>query len=482
MIEILTFFLGMVSGPQTVELSVADEVAWVEVWLDGEVVARLQEPPWTLDVDLGPALLPHELLAVAHDDGGQEMARSRRWINVETPVADARLELVAQPGKPPTAVILHWEGVARRQLEGFEVTLDGAPLVAGRTSDGILGATLPVVDLGLPHVLEATVRLGGGQEQSLTAAFGGRLGLTLDSELTAVIPTLEPGAGSLPKVDELVDWFRADGMALEVHGVEQGQGDVLLVRSPSVQAWIDTQADQAVAWGRNLRGRPVVRGRAHFDSARFFSDPKAAFEDRAGPGGAQVALSLLALRGATSLGSDDHLRIVSTDAAPLVAGAVAPEMFATSPEIEGAAGGLLRLATRDLATDFPDQTADAVALAGMLAHAGHGRRVVVLMLEGPEPADDASLYSPGQVRDYLRSLGVPLRVWSLTGPTTSFEHPEWGRVEVLDGPKGPLRTLEKATGELRQELARQRVVWLVGTHLPGTVELGPTARGVRWPE
>ena len=360
--------------------------------------------------------------------------------------------------------------------------LDGMPLAAGRTPDGLLGARLPEVDLDLPHVLEATVRLGGGQEQSLTAAFGGRLGLTLDSELTAVVPTLTTGSGSLPKAENLSDWFRVGDRAIEVHGTERGEGDVLVVRSPSVQAWIDARADAAVAWGRNLPGHSGSRGAVRFDSARFFSDPKTAFENRSGPAGPQIGLALLALRSATDLGSDNHLRIVSTDAAPLVAGSVAPEMFATSPEIDGATGGLLRLATRNVATDFPDQTADAVALAGMLAHAGHGRRVVVLILEGPEPRADASLYSPTQVRDYLRALGVPLRVWSTTGPAEGFQHPGWGMVEVLDGPKRPLRALEQAMTRLRQEIARQRVVWLVGTHLPGTVDLGPAAQGVRWPE
>ena len=44
------------------ELGVGAEAAEVEVLLDGRSVATLDAPPWRLDVDLGEALVPHELL------------------------------------------------------------------------------------------------------------------------------------------------------------------------------------------------------------------------------------------------------------------------------------------------------------------------------------------------------------------------------------------------------------------------------------
>jgi hypothetical protein len=41
------------------------------------------------------------------------------------------------------------------------------------------------------------------------------------------------------------------------------------------------------------------------------------------------------------------------------------------------------------------------------------------------------------------------------------------------------RQFDAALAALFKSLARQRIVWVAGTHLPHTVELGPLARGVR---
>ena len=97
MIEIVTLFLGLVNGPQPVELAVRQGAAvQVEVRLDGQVVKRLKSPPWRLEVDLGEALAPHELVAVAYDESGRELARARRWINIDLP--RAQIDGQAPPG------------------------------------------------------------------------------------------------------------------------------------------------------------------------------------------------------------------------------------------------------------------------------------------------------------------------------------------------------------------------------------------------
>ena len=46
MIELITLFLGLLTGPHPVELAVGDAVATVELSLDGRQVARLEGPPW----------------------------------------------------------------------------------------------------------------------------------------------------------------------------------------------------------------------------------------------------------------------------------------------------------------------------------------------------------------------------------------------------------------------------------------------------
>ena len=83
MIEFITLFLGgLMTGPRPVEIMAGDAVAIVEVWLDGELEQRLNAPPWKLEVDFGPELLPHVLEAVALDSKAEELARARQWINM----------------------------------------------------------------------------------------------------------------------------------------------------------------------------------------------------------------------------------------------------------------------------------------------------------------------------------------------------------------------------------------------------------------
>ncbi len=65
MIEFVSLFLGLLIGPRPVELAVDNTVAAIELSLDGRQVARLDGPPWSTTVDLGPELLPHRLEAHA---------------------------------------------------------------------------------------------------------------------------------------------------------------------------------------------------------------------------------------------------------------------------------------------------------------------------------------------------------------------------------------------------------------------------------
>ena len=65
------------------------------------------------------------------------------------------------------------------------------------------------------------------------------------------------------------------------------------------------------------------------------------------------------------------------------------------------------------AQDEPRKYTDAVAVAGVKGVTGSQRRAVVYILS---TKDDASSHPPAVVRRYLQSVGVPLFVWSLTGP------------------------------------------------------------------
>jgi hypothetical protein len=116
--------------------------------------------------------------------------------------------------------------------------------------------------------------------------------------------------------------------------------------------------------------------------------------------------------------------------------------------------------------------ADAVAVAGLTAADQERRRAVVLIL-GPG-AHDAGSLSPGEAVAFLSDLRVPLFVLSM-GRKPSPETSRWPAPATVPA----ARQFEGALAGALQSLARQRIVWVAGTWLPHTVELGPPARGVR---
>ena len=79
----------------------------------------------------------------------------------------------------------------------------------------------------------------------------------------------------------------------------------------------------------------------------------------------------------------------------------------------------------------------------------------MIVVLGSTPAPDASEHSPAVIRRYLQRVGVPLRVWSLTGPRPDLAE-TWGEVRDVS----TQAELVKATEDLRQELDSQRVAWV----------------------
>ena len=74
-VAFLSLFLGLTSGDRQVRLAVQGRIAEVQLLLDGEEVARLDTPPWIAPIDLGPQLVPHELVArCARPAGGRSRA------------------------------------------------------------------------------------------------------------------------------------------------------------------------------------------------------------------------------------------------------------------------------------------------------------------------------------------------------------------------------------------------------------------------
>ena len=455
MVEFLSLLIGLFTGSHTVQLDVVGEVVAVEVRLDGAALATLTRPPWELEVDFGPTPQPHQLLAIARDGDGEEVGRATRWVNLADSSAAAAMTLDPGGDGRPAAVLLSWQSIGVRRPSAVELSFDGEPLAVTDPRR----TPLPPYDPKQIHFVSAVVRFSDERVSRLEASFGGELGEEVRTELTAVAVHLEKGA-RLPPPEKLQSWFLKDGAPLAVHGVEKGPAEVILVRDPTAQPYLERLGELAL---------DVVGGVA-----------------RTGPESTQVEQIRRRtrmnqrdqdLRYLAWLGDDVHLRFLAPGAAPILGEGLTPWLFLHSPSYGAAEGGLLRVSQRLPRMEFPLRLADAVATAGMAAHGTHRRRAVVLLLA--DAAGDRSSYSSAAATDYLRQLHVPLAVWSFAA---DGEHSDWSQARYV-GPEPRDRKLpgrfRDALGELKRELRRQRIVWLEGHHLPQAIELSPAARGVR---
>ncbi len=419
MIEFVSLFFGLLHGVHAVELSAAGPVAEIELRLDGSTIGVLGEPPWLFDCDFGEDLVPHELVAIARDAEQREIDRNRQWVNLRLEGdAEAAIVFSGGEGGQPRAVGLVWESIGQRRPRAIELELDGQPLAVGDPAY----IELPAYDPEAMHFLSATLHFDEAPTR-LEASFGGGRGSEIRTDLTAVAITLDEGV-KMPRPAQLEGWFLAGGEPVRVHGVEEGEAEVVVVRDPEAQ--------------------PVLEG---------------------------VVSSVKAM-GFAALGRKSFLRVVSPAAAPLSPTEVVPEMFLWSEPHDAADQGLLWLSQQQRRQAFAAMFPNAVALAGMQAHASTRRRAVVLLLGGSPT--ERRVYSPAVARNYLRLLQVPFFVWSLT----TEPNPEWPDAEDVDV-RTNLKLLRQAIRRLRETLDAQRIVWLEGSYLPQAIELAPQARGIR---
>jgi hypothetical protein len=432
MIAFVTLLLGLISGTYPIEVTVGGPVAAVEFTLDGAKVGEVAHPPWIRRIDLGSDLLPHQLVARALDAEGKEIASVTQWINLPRPPAEVQVVLENDEKGVPRTARLTWQSVNGVNPVSIDLTLDGEPLQV----DAAGKAALPPRDLKSLHVLSVDLWFPPGVTAHRDVAYGGEYGSEVSTELTAVPVRLQPGA-SLPPPSGLAGWFTLGGQPLTADAVEDGPGKVIMIRVPKSQEILD----RLTASNRRL--------------------------------------SVLDFRDRMRLGPEDRVRFLSLTGNPYRQSKIPAELFDLSREMRFADGGIFRYLT-GFPSLKPSKTgeqriADAVAVAGLQAAAENDRRAVVLVLGGHE--QDASRYDPAVVRRYLEAIHVPLFVWSLYGGGNSAARAwteSWGKVEDISS----MPKLETAVARLRSELARQKIVWLDGRHLPQAIALGAAAKGV----
>ncbi|HYN22091.1 MAG TPA: hypothetical protein VE078_14115 [Thermoanaerobaculia bacterium] len=442
-IAFITLFLGLALGSYPVQLAVEGPVATVELLLDGEAVARIAGPPWSGEIDFGADLVPHELVARALDAQGKELARARQLINLPRPPAEVEVVLERGPEGRPAAARLVFQSRTGAITDEARGTLDGQPLAVGPHGRG----ALPSYDPASHHVLSVTLRFEDAVLARTDAVFGGRWGESVSASLTALPVQLR--RGGTPSVDALQGRLLADGSVLNVVAVEEGPAEVLIVR--------DLGADEALAELGKVRsgaGMSFRGGRTSVEGGRpSFDSQSARFE--------------------TALPKGDEVRFLWPVPRTFANPGMTSELFDMSRAYTRDDGGLHWILTSVARqSDAGKQRlADSVAVAGLQVLAGNRRRSVILVVGG-EPKD-ASRSDPAMVRRYLESIRVPLFVWAVEkGAASSPALAAWGKVEdVSTVPK--LRT---AVGRLRAELESQRIVWVEGTHLPGSIRLAPSDR------
>lgn len=409
-IAFLTLFLGLTSGTVPVELSARPEVTAIELLLDGRTAVRLIQPPWTMQVDLGAALLPHHLVARGLADDDSEMARAEQWVNLPRPPAEVQIVLERpKPGMPLTAR-LAWQSLTREAPAEVTLRLDGTPLAL----DTNHRAQLPPPAHGAStHVLSASVRFGytvARRDLVLGAEYGDEVSTDLTSFAVRV------PSGELPPPTQLAGWFTAEGKPLSVSAVESGPAHVIVVREPGAAK------------------RAADLGWPRLPPSRF------------------------------RLARGTRIRIMGTLAQDYEGQGLRSDLFEGSQEFDPYEIGLAQMVSRIAHAEGDDaRTADAVAVAGVQADLGSGPRAVLLLLSG-QPTHDSSHYTPAAVRVYLAALHVPLYIWSLDVPTPALRA-AWGTVEDVS----TRHDVDVTFDHLKEDLDHQRVVLVEGRHLPQAI-------------
>ena len=392
----VSHFLGLVTGRQTVVLDPGEGVRSVRLMLDGRQVATLRTAPWVVEIDLGAELKPQELTAVGYDDAGSEVSRATQILNIAKPRAELEVVLVQSADSP--SIRLEWSHYRDEKVARAVVRVDGTQLAA-RLSPRSATVALPALEAGAAHIVSAEVEFEDGTVARREAVFGGVYSEEMPAELTAV--------------------------AVRRHKRRQTGACAFRVGPRNVAPAAIEDGPAVVSFVMNGEAGNGLRRSMGFNDRVF------------------------------TLG-DAELRYVSTVATRATQRTAEAALF-DSRVIAGSRSirSLLLLKSTE---DGARRLADAVAVAGLRSLGGKRRAVVYVV--GVNEAADSSFYKPAEVRRYLERIGVPLHVWSQTGPRPDLAK-VWGTVEDVSTPA----RLQRATRSLRLELADQRVAWIPASAL-----------------
>jgi len=436
MATFVSLFLWLIAGIYPVEVAVEGPVASVQIFLDGDSVGVAMPPDWRLEIDFGAAVRPHELVAVALGETGAELDRARQVVNLPRPKAEVEIVLEGANPDAPELLRVITESSERLEPLAISVIFDGQVLQS--SGDGRF--PLPAYDRRLVHIISAEAHFPGGITARSDVTFGGAYGSRVATELTAV-PLISDRRGR-PDADQLQGLFRARGKPVQVAAVEQTGGRVYLVRDHG--AWpaisqIGHAIDRRLNQGRYRRYLLNEANRATEAEAELTPEQDRYYLVVPNPDRTR-GLALFPIIGPLEMKR------------PWMMPWLATHILSPQAALQG------------------QQLGEAVAVAGVRAAGGGAPRAVVLVVSG-NPVTEGH-YQPQAVREYLRSLRVPLVVWSTAGDQAAGGWGEAGEISDQD-------SLKKASKRLVKELRRQWIVWVEGRHLPSDIELAPEVQNIR---
>ncbi|MCP3957200.1 MAG: hypothetical protein GY719_05050 [bacterium] len=429
MITFLSFFLGLITGPQTIELAVSGAVATVEIRIDGETCGVLSEPPWKIECDFGEKLTGHRLKAIGRDARRVPVDVKTQLINVPRARVETELLLDDWQRDVPRRGQVIWHSIEKLQPTSVAVRLDGRPLplLADRRFE------LPSLPADSLHFVSAEIELPDGTASSAEAIFGGVFGTSVRTELTAV--PLYARGGRVERA-KLEGWIQRGGEPLEVMAVGEGPAQVMVVRDEDALASLRRVAGK-------LRANPVRLEKMHHIGLEKTDE-----------------IHFLSTR--TKVVEHEHLSY-----------GLFPESGAFTREDGSLPDLLWALRFEDPGTGS-QQIVEAVAVAGLSA-AGSRKRRAVLAVVG-DCARIPGRRDPTVVREFLAEQHVPLHVWTLEPP--SKDAADQGFCAIAEDISGSSKMM-RAINRLKKTLERQQVVWVDGRYLPGEIELSEKAEGVR---
>ncbi len=313
----------------------------------------------------------------------------------------------------------------------FEVTFDGRRIPAEDPE----AIPLPPHDPEQLHFLRAELDFAGGLSSVVELTFGGAFADRVNAELTAVPVVVDKGV-PLPSAASLDGLFFEDDRPLRVVALEQSTAQIVMVRDPATQKFIDLE-------GRSRRQATQAMRR------RGFRRPR-------------------------SKKSDWRLLFVWPISRVQQGRETSYDVFPETRELRSAEGDLnllLHWIRQPLELQGPLRLADAVAVAGLTAAARRSRRVLVLLIG--DNVSDKSVLRPTLARRYLEKILVPLEVWT-TAEETGQNAMAWGEPRRVSS----AAQIEAAWRGLLRSLERQHVVWVEGSHLPHRIRLSKKVKGI----